>query len=167
LSSSVVSSGNIQVTALRKLLSWLPTLLWLCLLAAFSTDTFSAEHTGSILLRIVHVLYPRITFDQFAMLHFFVRKMAHFTFYGMLSVWAYYSWKTTLPSSKNWTFRWCALALAVTLVGGSLDEFHQSFVPSRTASPRDVMLDVLGACFFQLAIAAWAWRRSRVRRVLK
>ena len=31
----------------RKLRAWIPTLLWLCVLALFSTDLFSAEHTGS------------------------------------------------------------------------------------------------------------------------
>src|ERR1700757_2528748 len=39
----------------QKLWYWVPTFLWLCLLAAFSTDTFSAEHTGHILWKIVHV----------------------------------------------------------------------------------------------------------------
>jgi VanZ family protein len=145
----------------RKLLGWLPTVAWLCLLAAFSTDTFSAEHTGSILWRIVHAVYGRISPHQFATLHFLVRKAAHFTFYGLLSVFAYYSWKATLPSLKNWTFRWCGLALAFAFAAGSLDEFHQRFVPSRTASLRDVMLDTLGACFFQVVIAVWAWRSRR------
>jgi VanZ family protein len=142
----------------RKLLSWLPTLLWLSLLAAFSTDNFSAEHTGSILLKIIHAVYGAISPRHFEVLHFLVRKGAHFTFYGLLSVFAYYSWKATLPARKDWGLRWCGLALTVALLAGTLDEFHQSFVPSRTASPRDVMLDVLGACFFQLAIGVAAWR---------
>jgi VanZ family protein len=163
LSSTAVPSGNIQITT-RKLLSWLPTLLWLCLLASFSTDTFSAEHTGSVLWKILHFVYPGISLRQFEVLHFFVRKTAHFTAYGMLSVFAYFSWKATLPSPKNWTLRWCLLALAVTLVAGSLDEFHQSFVPSRTSSVRDVMIDVTGGLFFQLVIAVMFWQVSRRRR---
>src|SRR5262249_42242166 len=124
---------------LNKLLWWAPTILWLCLLALFSTDSFSAEHTGSILWRIVHAVYGRIPETQFELLHFFVRKAAHFTFYGLLGVFAYYSWKATLPMRRIWTFRWSGLALAVTLLAGGLDEFHQSFVPSRTASSRDVL----------------------------
>lgn len=161
MSSPAVPSGNIQVAARNKLLSWLLTLAWLCLLAAFSTDTFSAEHTGSVLWRIVHAVYSSISPGQFAVLHFLVRKGAHFTFYGLLSVFAYRAWKATWPAPTSWNWRWCGLAVLVTLAAGSLDEFHQSFVPSRTASARDVMLDVLGACFFQLIIAAAAqWDRS-------
>lgn len=163
MSSTAVPSGNIQITT-RKLLSWLPTLLWLCLLAAFSTDVFSAEHTGSVLWKIVHFVYPGISLRQFTSLHFLVRKTAHFTAYGMLSVFAYFSWKATLPSPKNWTFRWCLLALAVTLLAGSLDEFHQSFVPSRTSSVRDVMIDVTGGVVFQLVIVAFAWNANLRRR---
>ena len=40
-----------------------------------------------------------------------------------------------------------------------LDEFHQSFVPSRTSSPWDSLLDTTGAAFAQLA--GWIWLRSR------
>jgi VanZ family protein len=164
LSSSAIQ--GIDVTPRRKLLWWLPTFLWLCLQAAFSTDTFSAEHTGSVLWAIVHALYPGISASQFASLHFFVRKTAHFTTYGLLSVVAFYSWKATLPARERWTLRWSALALALTLVAGSLDEFHQSFVPSRGASARDVLLDVTGAVFFQIAIAGFARRRPRGERPL-
>jgi VanZ family protein len=148
--------GSFNVTPRRKLLFWLPTLLWLCLLSVFSMDSFSAEHTGTILWRIVHAVYPGISGRQFEVLHFFVRKGAHFTFYGMLSLFAYYSWKATLPARRIWTFHWTGLAIATTLIAGTLDEFHQSFVPSRTASYRDVLLDVTGALFFQILIASFA-----------
>jgi VanZ family protein len=160
LSSSVIG-GKIGLTPGRILLRWLPTLAWLCLLAAFSTDSFSAENTGSILWKIVHALYGGISEEQFEVLHIFVRKAAHFIFYGLLSVFAYYSWKATLPARRIWTFRWGGLALAATLIAGSLDEFHQVFVPSRTASVRDVLLDVTGALFFQILIAAFAGRRRK------
>jgi VanZ family protein len=147
---------------LNKLLWWAPTFLWLSLLSVFSTDSFSAEHTGNILWKIVHAVYRGISERQFEVLHFFVRKAAHFTFYGLLGVFAYYSWKATLPMRRIWTFRWSGLALATVLIAGSLDEFHQSFVPSRTASVRDVLLDVTGALFFQILIAAFAsGRRGR------
>ena len=126
------------------------------MLAVFSTDSFSAENTGSILWKIVHAFYGGVSERQFEILHFFVRKGAHFTFYGLLSVFAYYSWKATLPVRRSWTFRWSALALALTLIAASLDEFHQSFAPSRTASVRDVLLDVTGALFFLILIAAFA-----------
>lgn len=137
------------------------------MLGVFSTDSFSAENTGSILWKIVHAVYGGMSERQFEILHLFVRKGAHFTFYGLLSVFAYYSWKATLPARRIWTFRWAGLAIAVTLIAGSLDEFHQVFVPSRTASVRDVLLDVTGALFFQILIAAFAGGRRRKSSVLQ
>jgi VanZ family protein len=135
--------------------------LWLCAQAVFSTDTFSAEHTGSILWKIAHAVYGAISASQFETLHFLVRKAAHFCTYGVLSVFAFYSWRTTLPARERWALRWSALAVGLTLLAGSLDEFHQTFVPSRTASPRDVLLDVTGAVCFQLILAAILRRRRQ------
>lgn len=126
------------------------------MIAFFSTDTFSAEHTGSILEKIVRAIYGNISAEHFRMLHIFIRKAAHFTVYGLLSWIAYYSWRTTLPRRERWTFTWSGLALLVTLIAGSYDEIHQIFVPSRTASPYDVMLDVMGGLFVQILIASFS-----------
>ena len=137
-------------------------MLWLCVLAWFSTDLFSAHHTGGILWKVLHALYSGITYRQFEAIHFLVRKTAHFAGYGFLSLLAFYSLRATFPAPQRWTFRWSFLALALTLAAASLDEFHQSFVSSRTASPRDVALDLVGALFFQILIATFAGgRRSR------
>jgi VanZ family protein len=144
------------------LVRWLPTVVWLCLLAWFSSDVFSAHNTGGILHKIVQALFGEISRHNFEALHFFVRKTAHFAGYGFLSLLAFYAWKDTLPSFQPWTFRWSALALALALIAGGLDEFHQSFVSSRTSSPRDVVLDMAGALFFQIVIASFtSWSRER------
>jgi VanZ family protein len=146
----------------RKLLAWAPTLLWICVLAFFSTDVFSAEHTGSILLKIIHALFGPVSHHRFEQIHFLVRKAAHFGSYGLLSAFAFFSWRATLPSPRRWSFRWAALALLTGFIAGSLDEFHQSFVPSRTSSFHDVLIDTAGALFFQLVIALWlSFRESR------
>jgi len=148
----------------RKLAAWLPTLLWLCVLAFFSTDTFSAEHTGSVLQKVLHALFGRISHHTFVLVHFYVRKTAHFSSYGLLSGLSFFSWRATFPADRLWTLRWALLGLFTGIAGGCLDEFHQSFLPSRTSSLRDVLIDTAGALFFQLAIAAWmSFKASRAR----
>lgn len=134
-------------------ISWFPTVAWLCVLALFSSDTFSADHTGSILEKVLRALFGEISRQRFEAIHFLIRKSAHFCSYGTLSAFAFFSWRATFPALKTWSLRWSGLALLLTLFAASADEFHQSFVPSRTASPRDVMLDMVGALFFQIAIA--------------
>jgi VanZ family protein len=147
----------------RKLWAWLPTLLWLCVLAMFSTDTFSAEHTGGVLMKILHALFGNISTHRFHQIHFFIRKAAHFGSYGLLGALAFFSWRATLPAFPRWTFRWSTLALLLVLVAASLDEFHQSFVSSRTGNWHDVALDFTGAFFFQGVIAFWVSWRERAQ----
>jgi VanZ family protein len=159
LTSSAIP-GSAEPTFGRKLFLWLPTLLWLCLLAVFSTDTFSAEHTRGVLWKMIRAVYGGIPEQQFEVLHFLLRKSAHFTLYGLLSVFAFYSWKTMLPFPRVWSFRWSGLAVVLTFLAGSLDEFHQRFVPSRGASFRDVLLDTAGALFFQSVLALFIVRRG-------
>jgi VanZ family protein len=163
LSSSALE-GPAPNSTRRVLLYWLPTLLWLGVLACFSTDTFSAEHTGRILWKLVHLVYGNISYLGFQHLHFLVRKSAHFFSYGLLSGFAFFTWRATLPELRPWSARWSALALLLTLAAGSADEFHQSFVTSRTSSPHDVMIDMAGAVFFQVMIAlAIRWRSTKIQ----
>jgi len=132
---------------------WLPTVAWLGVLACFSTDTFSAEHTGTLLWKVIHLVYGTIPDAAFEQIHFLVRKSAHFFSYGLLSALAFFSWRATLPAARAWAMRWCWLALLLTLLAGSMDEFHQGFVPSRTSTWHDVVIDMTGAVVFQVVIA--------------
>ena len=51
-------------------------------------------------------------------------------------------------------------ALACAIFAAS-DEFHQSFVPSRTSSPTDVMIDVCGALVGLAICLMFTARRKR------
>jgi len=125
---------------LRRLLPWLPTLLWLSVLASFSTDVFPPNTPARSCGRSFTRFIAELPSGNFKRCNFLVRKAAHFGSYGILGVFAFYSWRASLPARPRWTLRWSGLALLLTLAAAALDEFHQSFVSSRTASPRDVML---------------------------
>jgi len=137
------------------LIAWLPTALWLAMIGTFSTDLFSSAHTGALLMKIIRAVYGPISHHAFILIHAYVRKAAHFTVYGMLSCFAFYSWRASWAGRLRWTFKWSGLALALTFLAACLDEFHQSFVPSRTASPQDVLLDMMGAMFAQIVVASF------------
>ena len=158
--SSTAVPETLHASPRRKLLAWLPTLLWLCVLALFSTDIFSAEHTARVLTRIFYALFGGVSSHGFGIIHFLIRKAAHFTSYGVLSALSFFSWRATLPARRRWSFLWCQLALLLTLFAASLDEFHQTFVASRTGNYRDVVLDMIGALFFQVVLAFWLARKS-------
>jgi len=162
LSSTVIQEPASNPFA-HKLLAWLPTLFWLGVIASFSTDAFSAAHTGGILLRIIHAIFGPISHRDFEQLHFVIRKTAHFTVYGILGCLAFLAWRATLPAPRRWTWGWTGLAMTVVFAAASLDEFHQTFVPSRTGTSRDVLLDLVGALFFQIVIAVFLRDRRRER----
>ena len=142
------------------MLWWLPTIIWMGMLAWFSTDSFSAEHTGSVLWKIIHAMYGSISPADFERLHFLVRKSAHFFGYGLLSGFAFFSLRATFPPFRSWSLRWSVPAWLLALLAGSADEIHQTFVASRTPSPRDVLIDVTGAFVFQLVIALLIRRKA-------
>jgi VanZ family protein len=68
----------------------------------------------------------------------------------------FYSWRQTLlrMAVKHWTLwrRASVLAVLCTLLVAILDEYHQSFLPSRTSSPKDVCIDLCGAITAQLLL---------------
>ena len=137
---------------------WLPALVWLGLIASTSSDLFSAEHTGRILEAILAALHIHMTWQHVYLLHFMIRKTAHFTEYLVMS-WLWY--RAGQGGRQDWRWSSALLALGVCLALASLDEWHQSFIPSRTGAFRDVVLDFVGALFTQLVIA---WRARRAAR---
>ena len=128
---------------------------WGCLIFVASTDTFSAEHTGSLLITILHWLIPNISDDRFDSIHHIIRKTGHFTEYFIFYVLLF---RGIRGERRGWQVSWAAGALFIAAGYSALDEIHQSFVASRTASVWDSMLDSTGAfaalillfLFFQL-----------------
>lgn len=120
--------------------SWWPALLWAGIIFCLSTDTFSAEHTGSVLQRLVGWLH--LSEEQFSTLHFFIRKCAHFTEYFVFCVLIYRGIRGQRP---GWRWIWGLSAWFVAAAYAALDEVHQAFVASRTASAYDALLDSVGA----------------------
>lgn len=79
-----------------------------------------------------------------------LRKLAHMTEYGLL----YVLWRRALPGAH-------ALAAAAIAVGYAVtDEWHQTVVPGRHGTPRDVLIDAAGVGLAHLAARRFAVRRS-------
>ena len=122
-----------------------------------STDVFSAQHTGSAIQTIVAAIvgYP-LPLKYFDPLHFLTRKLAHLTEYAILGALAF---RAVRAEEGGWSARWGTVAIAISLQIAASDEFHQSFVPSRTPSPVDVAIDTVGAAIAQ-GIIWWSVRRQ-------
>jgi VanZ family protein len=70
----------------------------------------------------------------------------------------------TLPHSRF--LQDAALALLGTATIASLDEWHQTFLPNRTGSPWDVLLDCCGALTLQLIVYVFM-RITRPKRLVR
>jgi len=123
---------------------WLPLFIWLGVIFVGSTEVMSAEQTSRFVVPFLRWLKPDISIETVVFIHFLIRKLGHLTEYAILAMlfWrgVYRGMNLRMKISILFLLAWLAAAIfAVT------DEFHQSFVPSRTASPIDVMIDICGA----------------------
>jgi VanZ family protein len=123
------------------------------LIAIESTDMLSAEHTSSFLYPLFHFLMG-MDLARFAVVHHYIRKLGHFVGYFTLSFFLFRAWRATLhlPWAPRWAMRWAAIAFTMSAVVASLDEWHQTFIPSRTGAFRDVVLDSCAALTAQVLI---------------
>jgi VanZ family protein len=139
---------------------WLPSAVWLAVIALESTNLGSAEHTGRILYPIFHFLF-NMSPEGFTVWHMFLRKTGHVVGYLTLSVLLFRSWRATFPRlSTRWCLQWATVALLSTALVAMLDEWHQSYLPSRTGTIRDVILDSAAALIAQIAVFAILRRQS-------
>lgn len=137
---------------------WWPALLWAVVIFALSTDSFSSEHTRSVLERILLWIDPSMTTEQFEIIHYLIRKTAHFTEYFVFSLLLYRGIRGT---RVGWRWPWGVTAVSIAVGYSALDEIHQAFVSSRHASPYDSLIDSTGALF--AVVFLWLWFRTRNR----
>ncbi len=96
--------------------------------------------------------------ERLTAIQFLIRKTAHLAVYATLSaLW----FRAQRGPRSGWQARWALLALLVSMLVALGDEFHQSLVPSRGASPWDVLLDSFGALLAQAAIFLSARRKHQ------
>ena len=91
---------------------------------------------------------------RFEVWHHYIRKTGHFVGYFTLSYLLFRAWKASLPvvTARRWVLRWANVSLLMTVLVASLDEWHQTFIPSRTGTVHDAMLDSVAALTAQVVI---------------
>ena len=153
--------GKVRMTFIEKFTRyWLPVIFWMAIIFWMSTETFSAQNTSFLMKRILPFLFPGISSQELPLIHVLIRKAGHITEYfilGILFFRALCGQRTAL-----WNWRWSFFALVGVVLWAAMDEFHQSFVPTRTGSLADVGIDTAGGTLAQLVIILWLlYRRNR------
>lgn len=157
-----LSSGRHPV-----LKAWIAAILWLIVIATESSSLASSDNTSRILYPLLRFLFG-IGWERFEVWHFFIRKSGHVFGYGLLSILLFRAWRATLPALGNpkWTLRWANISVLGTALVAALDEWHQSYIPSRTGSVQDVILDSWAGVAAQILIFLWVtlWTSRKPQR---
>ena len=111
---------------------------------AASTSALSGETTR----RILHAILPSsIEPSLFDTIHFAIRKAAHLAEYAILGTLLF---RAIRGERTGWSWQWALAAIVIAALYAMTDEWHQSFVPSRTPSAWDVLIDATGATLGQV-----------------
>ena len=140
-----------------RLWRYVPLVLWLALISLASTSALSADNTSRLFGPLLRWLFPGLSATQLLRVHFALRKCAHFTEYFVLAL---LTARAFIPSSLQLLSRgWFPVSLTLVAVYALLDEYHQTFVATRTGSIYDSLIDICGAVTALLLI--WLWRARR------
>lgn len=141
-----------QLKGTRTGIRWVFVCLWMGLIFFLSSDPRSSHRTAEV----------------FGDLNLLARKAAHMTEYAILYCLLYFALSgatahatatsavasddlssSSAPAIKRNQRHWIQAALPPLVIAAlyaCTDEWHQSFVPGRTSTLNDVLIDSLGAC---------------------
>jgi VanZ family protein len=158
-------SSNARPTRFR-INTWLPVAIGISVIALESTVWFGADQTSTPLRRIYEFLFGTVSDARWPPIHHLIRKCGHFVGYGLLCLTWLRAWWLTLALRATGFWNCALLALAGTALVASCDEWHQTFLPNRTGTPWDVLLDCCGASVAILLVYAYAraFRSARLAR---
>jgi VanZ family protein len=142
-----------------RVIAYAPLFLWTLVVLGFSTGQASMGETSLIIRPILTFLFPSASDYTIDLYHGYIRKCAHFTEYAIL---AFFAFRAFIAASTHILrrYRFIAPVIFVAVIA-SIDEFHQSFVPSRTGSEWDVLLDISGGFF--MVVVLWLTRNAKSR----
>ncbi|MGI8470249.1 MAG: VanZ family protein [Pyrinomonadaceae bacterium] len=128
-----------------------PLLLWAGVVLFASTGSASMAQTSRFIRPFLEFIFPNASDETLQIYHAYIRKSAHFIEYGILAFWASRAFANSAkPILQKY---WFIVSFLLVLTVASIDETNQSFNPSRTGSPRDVLLDCAGGAFMILLFA--------------
>lgn len=138
--------GTILTAAQKKWLTWSLAVGWMIVIFLFSAQQAgeSAKLSGGVLKYLIGAVSAFIPSDEINqdLIHFFVRKGAHFGVYGVLGLLVANAVYTT---RGKWDVKTTILIIFICMFYAATDEIHQIFVPGRAGMLQDVLIDTLGA----------------------
>ncbi len=148
----------------RRLWRYAPLIAWILVIFFASSENLSASSTSRFVRPVILWFFPNISESGLMQIHFLVRKSAHFLEFTVLGLLA----ARAFESSTHYWLRqsWAFWAMSLVVVCAFLDEYRQSFIPIRSASVWDSLIDIASGVTALVIFACWRRRRSYQRNVL-
>jgi VanZ family protein len=122
------------------------------LIFSASADAHSSEHSSYFVVPILRWLFPKMSPENIEDLHHFIRKCAHLTEYAVFTLLLWRALHLSKNSLPAWSWPKVGGTLLVVFLYAASDEFHQSFVPTRTSRVSDVFIDTAGGAIGLLVL---------------
>jgi hypothetical protein len=139
---------------------WLLLLIWLGVIFIGSTDLLSAEQTSRFIAPILLWLKPGMAPETIWIILVILRKCAHVCEYAILALLLWRALRDGSAIRGKMSILFGAVLLGCAVFAAS-DEFHQSFIKSRTPEVRDVLLDIAGALLGLFIGVSFVHRRPK------
>ncbi len=145
-----------------KYFSWLPAVIMMVIIFMFSSQEATTSDKNSLpIAQVAYEIYENISNQEIEhnkeqeiinSINLFVRKSAHVLEYALLSfLIAFHIWACNKKVSIIFL-----LAIILSFLYASTDEFHQLYVEGRSGQFKDVLIDtsgaVLGSLMFTIII---------------
>lgn len=147
------------MTADRLFKYWLPVFVWMGFIFWMSTGDFSSDNTSLIIGPLIRFFVPGISDPAADLIHGVIRKCGHVSEYFVLGLLLFRAFRSGSGDLPAW--RCAAFSVIVVVLYAASDEFHQSFVAVRTASPLDVGFDTLGGVLAQVVSVLYVNKGKR------
>lgn len=138
---------------------WLPVLVWMVFIFWMSTGMFSAINTFHFFESVLRSIDPEISARAIRLFNNTVRKVGHVTEYFISGLLVFRAFRS--GSTQPHVFRWVSLSALFIVLFAISDEYHQSYVASRTPALHDVGLDSLGGLLAIFTSVMLLRRKSR------
>lgn len=142
---------------MKKYLYFLPAFIIMFLIFWASNDPASGEKsdfiTKFIWQIITYIFGIKPEYYQEMSTSYLVRKIAHITEYAILNISIYFG---IYKNAKiKFSYKNIIIAALLSLLYSISDEIHQSLVPGRVGTYKDVLIDMSGILILSLLIKRW------------
>ncbi len=126
----------------RFLKYWLPPILWMIFFFPVLNRFLGSPAIYRVLLSLFQLFNPDVSASTIHMPYIIIRKSIHFVEYAILTFLMFRAFRGENP--KKWDMRWAIYTGVITVGYGFLDEFLQTFVPTRNGSILDSVINSAG-----------------------